>query len=115
MYEHHHRPLLPRAKFVVRLWKTITLATVLTILSLGIGMCGYHYFESMPWIDAFVSAAMILSGMGPVSELHTEGGKLFAGCYALYSGLALITIVGLVVAPILHRFLHKFHLENEEK
>jgi hypothetical protein len=83
------------------------------VVSLGIGMLGYHGFEKLGWIDAFVNAAMILSGMGPVASLQTSAGKLFAGCYALYSGIALITILGIIFAPVIHRFLHKFHLEDE--
>jgi hypothetical protein len=75
-------------------------------------MLGYHSFEQMSWVDAFVNAAMILSGMGPVTTLQTEGGKIFAGCYALFSGIAFITSLGVVFAPAVHRFLHKFHLEE---
>ena len=76
-------------------------------------MVGYHSFERLSWIDAFANAAMILSGMGPLAPLTTTGGKLFAGFYALFSGLALITIAGVVFAPVVHRFLHRFHLEHE--
>ncbi len=82
--------------------------------SLGVGMIGYHAFEKMSWLDSFVNASMILSGMGPVTPIQTDGGKLFAGCYALYSGLALIASLGVVFAPIFHRFLHKFHLESDK-
>jgi len=80
--------------------------------ALGIGMVGYHFTENLAWLDAFVNAAMILSGMGPLSPIQTSGGKFFAGCYALFSGLAFITIVGVIFAPVFHRFLHKFHLED---
>ena len=83
----------------------------LIAVSLSGGMAGYHLLEGMPWIDAFVNASMILSGMGPVGELKTSGGKLFAGFYALYSGLAAITIAAILLGPVLHRFLHRFHLE----
>jgi len=78
-------------------------------------MAGYHYFEGMTGIDAFVNAAMILSGMGPVSPLETSGGKLFAGLYAIYSGLALILATGIIFAPVVHRLLHRFHLEADKK
>ena len=81
-------------------------------LALGIGMVGYRTFEGMSWVDAFVNAAMILSGMGPVSSLQTNGGKIFAGCYALFSGLAFIAILGIIFAPVFHRFLHRFHVEE---
>jgi hypothetical protein len=84
-------------------------------LALGIGMIGYRAFEPMSWVDAFVNAAMILSGMGPVSSLQTDGGKIFAGCYALFSGLAFLTSLGIIFAPAFHRFLHKFHLEEAKR
>ncbi|HZM04779.1 MAG TPA: hypothetical protein VFC44_17395 [Candidatus Saccharimonadales bacterium] len=84
----------------------------LVAICLGTGMFGYHSFEKMGWTDAFVNAAMILSGMGPVTELHTQGGKIFAGCYALFSGLAFIVLIGLILTPAIHRFLHKFHQEE---
>ena len=78
-------------------------------------MWGYHGFEAMPWVDAFCNASMILSGMGPVGELHTQGGKIFAGCYALFSGLAFIVVVSVLLAPLIHRLLHEFHIETPEK
>jgi hypothetical protein len=79
--------------------------------SLGLGIAGYHVLENQPWFDAFVNAAMILSGMGPLSPLQTSAGKLFAGAYALFSRLAFITAMGVVFAPVFHRFLHAFHLD----
>lgn len=85
---------------------------MLVAIALGIGMMGYHFFESMNWVDAFVNAAMILSGMGPVGELKTDAGKIFAGFYALFSGLVFISVAGILFAPIAHRALHKFHLEK---
>lgn len=88
------------------------MALLLVAFALGIGMAGYRTFEPMSWVDAFVNAAMILSGMGPVSSLQTDGGKIFAGCYALFSGLAFLTSLGIVFAPVFHRFLHKFHVEE---
>ncbi len=78
-------------------------------------MAGYRHFEGMEWIDAFASASMILSGMGPLTPLQTSGGKLFAGLYALYSGLSLIAATSLILAPIVHRALHHFHLEPDKK
>ena len=103
--------LLPRRQFLGRILRSGLAALAAILLSLLAGMVGYHWTEGMPWIDAFVNAAMILSGMGPVGELHTAGGKVFAGCYALYSGLALITIAAILLAPLAHRFLHRFHIE----
>ncbi len=115
MFENRKAPLLPRSAFLVRLARSIGLGLAIIAVCLGIGMAGYHGFEQMSWIDAFVNAAMILSGMGPVGTLQTNAGKIFAGCYALFSGLALITIVGVILAPVAHRFLHKFHLEVSER
>lgn len=89
------------------------LVLVLAVFALVVGMAGYHFFEVMSWVDAFTNASMILSGMGPLSPLHTTGGKLFAGCYALFSGLVFIAVSGILTAPIAHRLLHKFHLEVE--
>jgi len=83
--------------------------------ALGLGMLGYHFFERLPWIDAFANASMILSGMGPLATIQTSEGKIFAGCYALFSGLAFITIVGVIFAPVFHRFLHTFHLETDAR
>jgi hypothetical protein len=114
MFEHHTRHLLPRREYYRRVMRHAALGIMVIALSLGIGMIGYHTFEKLPWIDAFVNAAMILSGMGPVATLQTDGGKFFAGCYALFSGIALITILGIIFAPVIHRFLHKFHLEDKE-
>jgi hypothetical protein len=76
-------------------------------------MAGYHFLEKLPWLDAFLNASMILSGMGPVATIQTSPGKLFAGCYALFSGFALITSIGVVFAPVFHRFLHRFHLDPD--
>jgi hypothetical protein len=111
--ESHHQPLLSRAAFALRLSISIAAAAAFVGLSLVIGMWGYHYFETMSWIDAFVNAAMILSGMGPMGTLQTNGGKLFAGCYALYSGLAVVMATGLILAPVVHRMLHRFHVPTD--
>jgi hypothetical protein len=111
MFERRHEPLASRAKFFRRMVKYALLALGFIAVSLVIGMAGYHYFEGMAWIDAFVNSAMLMGGMGPVSELHTDAGKLFAGAYALYCGLVVIIAIGIVAAPLLHRILHHFHLE----
>jgi len=115
MLEHRKAPLLPRRAFYARVARSAGVGFLMVLVSLSIGMTGYHYFENLPWIDAFANAAMILSGMGPLTTLQTGSGKLFAGCYALFSGLAFIVIIGLIFAPVVHRFLHKFHLETESK
>jgi len=115
MFEQRKKPLLPRPAFYLRMARSLALAGALTAGSLGIGMVGYHAFEGLSWLDAFLTAAMILSGMGPVAPIQTTVGKLFAGCYALFSGLALITIVAVIIAPLFHRFLHKFHMEADAR
>ena len=112
-FESRHQPVLSRGAFARRVVSSTGIALVLIGLSLLVGMVGYHYFENMAWIDAFANAAMILSGMGPFGPLTTWGGKLFAGCYALYSGLAVIVAAGLILAPVVHRVLHRFHVESE--
>jgi len=108
------KPLLPRKIFLQRVIRNACLGVGFIFFCLFVGMLGYHEFEKMAWVDAFVNAAMILSGMGPVSTLQTDGGKIFAGCYALFSGIALISILGLIFAPVVRRFLHKYHLEYME-
>ena len=114
-YESRHQPLLSRGQFAKRFGRSVGVATLIVGLSLLAGMAGYHYIEGMEWIDAFANASMILSGMGPLGPLQTRGGKLFAGFYALYSGLALILATGIIFAPVVHRMLHRFHLETEER
>jgi hypothetical protein len=114
--QHVHRtytvhPLPSRWVFARRVAWSVAAAAALILVSLLGGMFGYHQLESMPWIDAFVNASMILSGMGPMGELKTSGGKFFAGCYALYSGLALIFATSMILSPILHRVMHRFHLQ----
>ena len=84
-------------------------------ICLGMGILGYHLSEGLGWLDALVNASMILSGMGPVGNLTTNAGKIFAGCYALFSGLVFVSALGLIVAPIFHRFIHKFHLEQPKR
>jgi len=111
MFEPRTRPLLPRRAFYGRLARSSAVASAILLAALGLGMAGYHGFEKLPWLDAFLNASMILSGMGPVAQIQSTGGKMFAGCYALFSGLSFITAVGVVSAPIVHRFLHKFHLD----
>lgn len=111
MFEPKHHPLLPRHLFLRRFVRNWLLGLALIGVSLAGGMAGYEYFEGMSMVDAFVNASMILSGMGPMGDLRTTGGKIFAGCYALYSGLALITVAAITLSPVFHRFLHRFHLE----
>lgn len=111
-FERRHERLVPIRRFALRLGRAILLWLGLTIVGLAIGMIGYAASEGMGAVDAFVNAAMILSGMGPVTELKTAGGKLFAGFYAIFSGLFVVIATGFVLAPILHRVLHSFHIEE---
>ena len=115
MYEHRKSPLLRWPAFLFRVAYHAGIGVLIILFCLGLGMLGYHYFEDMPWIDAFANASMILSGMGPFGPLQTDSGKLFAGLYALFSGLAFISIAGFVLAPMAHRLLHKFHLESDSE
>src|SRR5438045_3821644 len=102
----------PTHNFTLHLMQNMIWGCILTAVALFIGMIGYHSFEQMLWVDAFVNAAMILSGMGPLTPLVTSGGKIFAGCYALFSGLAFIVLIGLMLAPLIQRIFHKVHLDN---
>jgi hypothetical protein len=111
-FERRGQPLASRRKFLIRMTIAIGLWIVLTIVGLAIGIAGYAAFEGMSFVDAYVNAAMILSGMGPVGELKTTGGKVFAGSYAILSGLIIVIATGFVLAPIFHRILHSFHVET---
>ena len=115
MFEHRTHPLLPRKAFYRRVARSLITGFSLLAVGLGIGMVGYHFLEQLAWLDAFANAAMILSGMGPLAPLQTSAGKLFAGCYALFSGLLFLSVAGIILAPMAHRLIHKFHLEAAEK
>jgi hypothetical protein len=112
-YETKHHPVLSRRGFAKRMLRSFGIAVVVIGVSLLIGVCGYHFFEDLPWIDAFLNASMILGGMGPVDPVKTHAGKVFAGCYALYSGLVVIATAGVLLMPVMHRILHKFHAAAE--
>ena len=115
MFEHHHEKLLPRRLFIRRLAKYALISLAVVLVSLVIGMVGYHTFEGYGWVDSFLNAAMLMGGMGPIGALHTDAGKIFAGFYALYCGFVLLIAIGIFAAPIFHRFLHHFHLESDHK
>lgn len=110
--EHSH---LTHRFFVAHLARNLLIGVIFIISALYLGMLGYHEFEGMSWVDAFVNAAMILSGMGPLGALKTESGKIFAGCYALFSGLMFILILGIIFAPLIHRFFLKLQLSTDMK
>jgi hypothetical protein len=114
MFEHKTKPLIPRTEFMARLGLYIGIAVGIVCGSLAIGVIGYRLLEGFSWIDSLLNASMILGGMGPVHQLHTNAGRLFASFYALYSGIVFLVTAGFVIAPLLHRFLHHFHLKNEK-
>jgi hypothetical protein len=113
MYEHRSEPLLPKERFIRRLALHGIVAGGVIAVSLGIGVCGYHFFERLGWLDSVLNASMILGGMGPVNQIQSRAGKLFASFYALFSGIGFIGIAGILIAPIVHRFLHRHHLERK--
>lgn len=112
-YEPLGHPLLPRAVFLRRIARHLLVAFASGVAALALGVLGYRWTEGMAWIDAYLNASMILGGMGPVAELHTSVGKIFAGTYALLSGLVFIGVGGVMVAPFAHRLLHRLHLDDE--
>ncbi len=111
--EHRGQPLLPRRDFIGRVLRYAAGAMLIVMMALGAGMLGYHQFEHLSWLDSFLNAAMILGGMGPVNEVHSTAGKLFAGCYALFSGLIFLVAAGVLFTPAMHRLLHHFHVEAQ--
>ncbi len=113
IYEGRREAILPRARFLRRVARHMLAAGLLVAASLGIGIAGYEYFEDLPWRDAFLNSAMLLGGMGPVDAPRTAGGKIFAGCYALYSGLVFLVSASVVLAPVVHRALHRFHWQKD--
>jgi len=113
MPDPRHQLLIPRHQFFGRLARHALGGVAILAVALAAGMVGYHWFEGMPWIDSFESAAMILGGMGPVAEVHTTGGKLFAGTYALFAGMVFLAVVGVVFSPVVHRAMQRFHLDDD--
>src|SRR5437867_9090634 len=108
MFEHRTGPLLSRAEFLVRLARHAGFAILIAAASLGLGVLGFHELAELPWIDSLLNASMLLGGMGPVDAMHTASAKLFASFYALFAGLAFLVFAGVIFAPIIHRFLHRF-------
>lgn len=112
MYEHRKQPLASPAKFYRRILRNILIASIIMAVCLVIGIAGYHYWGEASWIDSLHNASMILSGMGPVVEIKSNGGKIFSSAYALFSGVIFITNVGVILAPAIHRILHRLHIEE---
>jgi hypothetical protein len=115
LFEHKTEKLISPKAFVSRVGTSVGIAAGIVVGSLGIGVVGYHVLERLPWIDSLLNASMLLGGMGPVNQLQTAAGKLFASLYALYSGIVFLVTAGVVMAPVLHRFMHHFHLEEEDR
>lgn len=113
MYEHKSQPMAPIGMFYRRFFYNLVIALIVLMICLVIGILGYHYSAGIPWLDSLHNASMILSGMGPVVEIKTEGGKWFSSFYALFSGVVFITNIGLILAPAIHRLFHRLHLEEE--
>lgn len=105
--------VVPPDRFLTKLIRGIIIGLIFIILALLIGMFGYHHYEKMTWVDSFANASMILSGMGPLTPLNTNGGKIFAGLYALFSGLLFIAIIGIIFAPVIHRFFHRLNIGDK--
>lgn len=114
-FEHKSRPLLPTEQYYKRVLRYAGFSLSLITISLGIGVIGYHYTNSLSWLDSLVNASMILTGMGPVDELKNDGAKWFASIYSIFCGVIFLSTVAVFLTPIFHRFLHKFHLDDEEQ
>ncbi len=115
MYEHNRQPPLSRRFFIQRLMRHGAMAVAIIAVSLAFGVVGFHVTEHYSWLDSYLNAAMLLGGMGQVNPITTDSGKLFAGTYALYAGLVVIVIMGLMLAPMIHRVLHKYHWDVDGK
>jgi len=111
-YEQRDAPLLPLRLFLRRMVRHGAIVLEFAVISIAVGMTGFHFFADQPWIDAFLNTAMLLGGMGPVGEIRYTGGKLFAGIFALYAGLAFIAAFAVLSAPVMHRLIHRFHVEE---
>jgi hypothetical protein len=115
IYEHYRQPLISRTAFFLRTLLHVGIAVGIVVASLALGIIGYHVFEGLSWIDSTVNAAMILGGMGPVNQLYTNAGKLFAAFYALFSGIVFLIALAVMLAPVVHRLLHRFHVEFDSQ
>ena len=113
-YEHRGEPPIHRQEFIQRLLRNGGLAVAIISVSLAIGMSGYHWIAGFTWVDAFLNASMILGGMGEVGDLKTSGAKIFAACYALYAGMIFLVVGAVLLTPVLHRVLHRFHWEADQ-
>jgi hypothetical protein len=115
MYERKHQKLLALHRFAGRLAVSFALAAAIVLFALGVGVFGYHGYANLSWLDALLNASMILTGMGPVAPMNTPAAKLFASAYALFSGVVFLSAMGIVLSPIFHRIMHKFHMDESTK
>jgi hypothetical protein len=113
--EHHKQKVATLPQFLLRVGRYALVSVTLIIISVCIGTLGYHHFGSLNWLDSFHMSSMILTGMGPVAEMKTDGAKIFSSFYAIYSGVAFLSITAVFFAPIVHRLLHILHVESDEK
>ena len=113
MFERKYQKIVPFSVFIRRLAQFIGIAILLILAALCIGIAGYHWIAGLTWVDSLLNASMILGGMGPVNILTTTGAKIFASLYALFNGLVFIAVMGIVFSPIIHRILHKFHIDDK--
>ena len=111
--ERLNEEVVPLPNFFVRLGQYALFSFGLIVMSVGIGIIGYRYYAGLNWVDSFHMSCMILTGMGPVVEMKTDGAKIFSSCYALYSGVAFLSIVGVFLTPVVHRILHVLHIEKD--
>ena len=114
MFEPKSQKVVPFSVFLVRLARFAGIAILLILAALLIGIAGYHWIAGLGWVDALINASMILGGMGPVDRLTTSGAKVFASAYALFSGLVFIAVMGIVFTPVVHRMLHRFHMDEKD-
>lgn len=113
MYERKHEPKASRNTFARRMARHVLAGVGLSLFALLVGMAGYHWLEGLRWVDAFLNAAMIVTGMGPTTPMQTDGGKIFAGVYAIFAFIVYVGNLGIILAPVAHRILHHFHLDED--
>jgi len=113
-FERRYEKLAPFPVFVRRVAFSLTMALLMIAVSLSVGIVGYHWLAGLKWIDSLLEASMILGGMGPIKELNTAGAKVFASMYALFSGLVVIALMGIMLSPVVHRVMHKFHVDEND-